>query len=1564
MKSPRLSRLALTALCCVLVAPAMADVGAEAETRPVPMPRRDRPFLLVDAPRRFLPTEAAAVRIQLRGQGRVRVGIFRVRDPEDALGLAGERQGTSVASTSLGAEAEELWAARRTGLPVRGRSLSLVRTRDARMVAARRPRRVHEEGEVYDSNDEQDEVATSWVQREGWSVRRLGLGRLPAGVYLVRVHSAAWATTAILSVGELVLLARRGDAHDTLLVTAGDGAPQAGVLVRSVSSGGEHTARTDIRGRARLPATDASSARFVARRGADVAWSDVSHARLDACDPRVYLATGRPVYRDGETVHLRGHVRGCDATGAYVPLADEPVHLDNVAPDQSDIVSTDADGNFVARVQASGGRIGAEARGQWHYRAVQLDHRTLPTRALTVHVDRPYAVQGDVVEVRVADEDGGWPSRRNAVLNTPVGRFVETIGPGTPALFHVTVPPSTEGLRRFELVASVTDGRRVTMSTAELWVGASPTVLELHADREHATSGESVAVTLHAADLGGAPSPGRVSLALFESVDGNEARGRRRWSGAALVAATGSVAQRVPLSGRGPWLLEARRGAATAELVLWARPRPPQLSRRGDLAILPRAARVSPGEPLAVDVRLPPGAGRAWVTLEQGSVWQDAIVTGSGRVRRVVLPTGPEARGMATVVVSHIAHGHVRTASATVEVTTSEPVSLSLRSDSRLYSEGAKAHVVLEARTEAGLPTDGVVSLWMADAGYWELGQETYPLPGPYLRLPGRMASAGDSATPQGYGAEEGRVLPEAAMSWNGRRLSQSTYRHGWGYGGELVTARARGRFDRVAMAFARAAGLRSAWVCPEAVRAQGTVALEVQDLPWDMVALAIADQTGTSVERRGDRLRFECGSGGAGLNSLGTSGHGSGAGGMGVGLGTLGNTREERLEGTLHFVGLRRLGPDGRLELDVDLPSHPGRWRLEAITIADDGGGERAHAIVHTTRAVQAWLDMPQRLRAGDEASSILRIVAPTLARGSARVDLRPRGVVVAGTWPRTVSLDDAGRAEIPLTMSAPNPGLARVALRVSTAAGRDSVRTHIRVETRAFERPVSLRSLVGPGATDVHLSLPELQEAAQLNIEVDSDVGASIDEAEGALRRPRWHMPAMRVDRLRSLRALVDAAALQERRQPSDTRRAVATVPRVDPARATGHRIATPSPRRSRLEHAHRAEAAALARMQSSTGAVSFWGSGPDSTLLTLTALHALGELATEPRWQSAWDEVRRRVAEHALMDLEAALAANVLAARESESDRALAAALLARPQAGESIDASAYRAAAAELLGDEAAESAAVADLERLVAERSGSLARPIPCRGPAFFRCYGAWGERAELARGARALLRLRGRGARSLAVAAARWLASQGPLERYLIWGAGVEADELALTSALVSEDPASDTLAVLVDGQRFRLVQGRVLISRHARDVIVRLPPRAGRLVWLRVDGTVESRPPTSTLGNVALSRGFEQVDGQWFVHVQAQLPRPVRGLQLDIELPSGLALGAGVRAPEGARLAALEGGLRLNYRRHAGGRLSVRLPLVVLGAGRYHVGPTQLRTETDGAWGATPIAELRIPGR
>lgn len=352
-----------------------------------------RPFLLVDAPRRFLPTERARVRVQLQEGGSARLALFRVTDTDAVLAVAGARTGATIAASPLGGEAETVLAAS-SALPRSGARLALLRDERLRMPASRGARDVVDEAEVHDSNEEEEaDVATHWGHAGGWSVRNVDLGRLEPGLYLVRVHAGPWAATAIVSVGELVVLARRGDREDVVLVSGPMGEPARGISVRALAAGRE-LARgvTDALGAVHLPAHDALDVRFVAEKSGDVAWADVAHARLAPCDPRVYVATGRPLYRVGEKVYVRGQVRGCDAHGRYVGLPRESVQLSSppstgsrpstgARPSSRAVsVTTDAHGNFVAELAVESETLVATHRGRRHERRLRIDSLSLPRR--------------------------------------------------------------------------------------------------------------------------------------------------------------------------------------------------------------------------------------------------------------------------------------------------------------------------------------------------------------------------------------------------------------------------------------------------------------------------------------------------------------------------------------------------------------------------------------------------------------------------------------------------------------------------------------------------------------------------------------------------------------------------------------------------------------------------------------------------------------------------------------------------------------------------------------------------------------------------------------------------------------------------------------------------------------------------------------------------------------------------------------------------------------------------------------------------------------------------------
>ncbi|HMI89759.1 MAG TPA: hypothetical protein VK509_00270, partial [Polyangiales bacterium] len=269
--------------------PTARSTAVPIASQALPLVPPERPFLLVDAPRRFRSGGDAQLRVQLRGGGGARVALYRVIDRGAVLALAGARQGAAIAGSALGAEAEALIGGD-APLPRTGRQLELLRVQAASLFAPRGARQIgwSSEDEVYDSNESQeDDVATYWVRAGGWSVRNVELGRLPAGLYLARVYAGPWATTALLSVGELTLLARRGDREDVVFVSDAMGVPQPGIEVRATTNGRElGRGRSDARGELRLPASDAGSVRFAIERGDDVVWADVAHARLGPCDPR------------------------------------------------------------------------------------------------------------------------------------------------------------------------------------------------------------------------------------------------------------------------------------------------------------------------------------------------------------------------------------------------------------------------------------------------------------------------------------------------------------------------------------------------------------------------------------------------------------------------------------------------------------------------------------------------------------------------------------------------------------------------------------------------------------------------------------------------------------------------------------------------------------------------------------------------------------------------------------------------------------------------------------------------------------------------------------------------------------------------------------------------------------------------------------------------------------------------------------------------------------------------------------------------------------------------------
>ncbi len=1542
-------RPALLSALLVLTTPARAwnptDVG-------LPFNRPERPFLLVDAERRMLPGAPASVRVQLRGGGTVRVATFRLRDPEPWARRAQEPDGIAIAGDAVGHTCEALLRTQGP-LPRRDGALELVRDESLTLTPPAAVRRTPGvETEAYDSSDsDEGSVETRWVHAGRWSDQRVSLGVLPEGLYLVRVHAGAYAASALVSVSDLTLLVRRGDRHDVVATATADGTPLPNVEVSVSAPSGDGLVRspTDAHGELRLDAADAFQRRFVAHRGDAWAWADASHARLDACDVRVYLDPGRPVFRRGETLHLRGHARAC-VNGRDVPLARVSVTVqdhDAPHPTPSTTMLTDADGNFVTEYSVETTELRALVRGRSHVRTIVIDDRALPPRALVVTADRGFAAAGETVRVRASDDAGRWPTEATVTFELMGQRRQATVGPDHAAEVSFVVAGVNESAHREVVTASLAHDGRITQAQTEVWTGRNPVLLHVES-----AGGGSPVVWTRAENLGGEALARGLSLRVFGS-DGNRAVGAARWSGRVETAASGDARAEVQLPGAGPWwvtVADERGEAAETGTVVWERERPPGLGSRGSLSVRPSRAVVVAGESLPVDVTRP-ARGATWVTLEQSGVWASAwIPAGPPRAGQAwwqaVLGVPADASGGASVVATHLAAGAVEGATVVAGVSAAPPLALRVETDARVYAEGARMHAVVTARSPDGAPRDGVLSLWLADAGYWDLSEERYPAVDAMLMIPGRPASGADSARPRHWGADEGRHLDPHAH-WDGHDLPNVTRYDAWNAGGNLVTFDARGTFGALANALARAAGLRSAVVCESRARTLGTASLDATDVPWDLLADRVATRTDTHAWVSGDVLHLSCEAGpSVGFGGLG-SGSGYGAGGGGRGSGTI--AREQRLEGDLFFLGARHLGASGRLELDIPLPAHPGRWRLQALAIDERGRGDRAFAVVATSRALTASVDAPTMLRPGDRSSGGLTVHAPSLAGQRVEVVLEGEGVTLESA-PGVVTLDARGDARVAFTVTATRAGAATIVGRARVGSAQDAVRAGITVRDDDAVQPMALRYTVAGEATDVDVAVPALSRVGELRVSVDTGAVAQVDEALASLSTPRWAVPFAMVERLASLQTLssvIDALPEAQRRERS-----------------------------ARVRSALVSMEAQLRSMRGADGAVGWWRTSPSSGWVTATLLVGLGPDAHGAAWRDAWTFLRERAA--VAHGDEAARIVEALATSRTADDQGLSRALLAGLAAETTLSLDATRGAyVAARRRDRTTAARWSARLTTAVEAVLGARPR-VTCGAAPWFVCYG---REQQWAGEARAMAALVSGDAASVELRArmAAWLAAR-PASTASWWWGSSDADVAALRVRLTSAAGASTRFTVRVGGRE--VAQGdaahpATLTVREAGTLLVSLAASPGRLARVGIDGALALAPVTAPTGTVALERRIDVTAEGPSLALRWTLAREATGVELVVPLPAGVEVArmAGGRArvrateqelvwwggldrgPSALRptIERRDGALVLRMDRLNAGAHALTLPLVASATGHFTAGGAWLRSDDPTVWSVTP---------
>ncbi|MBL8600868.1 MAG: hypothetical protein JNK72_02995 [Myxococcales bacterium] len=1546
--------LSLVLLTGLATAQHVAREPASGEGSLLPLASPRRGFLLLDAERTVVPGRPASVHVQLRGGGPLRLSVFQVEDPLALVRRPPAPDGLALAQGPYGAAAERLVAQGQIGR--RDGGLALRADRTVNLVATPPRDAVSDEQDAYDNTDDAlSGVETRWVRAGAWADTEVPLGPLPEGVYLVQARAGAFVAHTLVNVSALVTLLRRGDARDVAVVADAQGVPQTGVSVRAYGDDAQPVVRqSDAAGLVAWPAQESVSVQVVAHRGQSWAWARANHARLALCDTRVYLDVGRPAFRVNERLHVRGHLRGCSGQEEG-PLAHRRVTLFNEASAAEGVsVESDARGDFEAELAVRSTYLGAAVDGARHVRTITLDSRALPARALRVDVDRAVASSGDEVTVRVSDDAGGWPWPA-AVTVTLFGQSVRSmVGPGQPGTARFRVPAMREVLRR-EVVHALLSmpGHMVTAET-QLWVGHAARVLEVRALTALGRTGEPAAVQIRAEDLAGRQVEQQVRVEVLGS-DGNRPVGAVRWASALrLAAGAGAAAPQyeVSLPGEGPWWVRARSldsAAVEASTVIWDRLRRPAMGGPGLQIQSQETARVA-GESLGF-VMSRPARGATWVTFEQSGVlasrWVASLGSASPSRWEMALPEG--ARGGVSLVATHIRDGSVAVASARVEAEAVRPLVLSLGAPGRVFDTGQTVRLQLETRDDRGAPRDAVVSLWLADEGYWELAEERYPMPDQLLQLPGRPASAADSSHIVAYGADEGRMLDPVAL-WNQEQLPLLTRYHIWASGASLVTFSETATLPLLAQALARAAGLTGApVVCPARAAAVGRASLVVRDVPWDLLAAQIAAKTETFASVRRGVLHLDCTEPtdlAPNVGGLGGSGTGSGYGGCSGGRNTV---REQTLEGDLFFLGRVSTGPTGVRVVEVPMPAVPGRWRLQALAIDGHGRGDRRALSWATSRAVVARMGLPRSLRVGDEVQVSLDVTAPTLASQTLALRLEAEGVAVRGL-PSELRLDPRGEGHLEGALSANAVGQAHLRAQLTDATGRvvDAVQNHIAVFDDMRAVPWATQLWLDEAQGEHRVTLPAMQGATQLHVQLDDGLDDAVSEALAQLAEPRWLVPGLWVDRLESFAAL---AGLEGRLNE-----------------AQQHEIAA----------GWRSTAAALQGLSTRQEGLGWWRGAPASLALTARLLSAL-----PPRsqgWSRLWGYLRANA--EAAAGPDRVYAAEALSRGDAASDRALAARLLAAAAHDETLSlALVARAVSAErTLGARRAS----AWPERLGRAFDATLADPqeSPCGGPVWWLCMAREGTRTALIEAARALDSV---GALDAPRKAQLWRWLRGHPQRGGGWVRSGEGGAWAMLLATLrgrAEEPRV----------RFELLSGAEGLAQfegRAPQTVPLSGPGPLTLRWV-ASGPVRAR--------VRLSASLPLADGAWVegpvpltravrltptptMTLQWRLPHAVDGVTLDVPLPTGgsVARRAGasfavLSATGGlgftdaldlspgsrwAEVALDEGRLHLDLGRLNAGEHTVEVPLVIEQSGRLQAGRAILQSFDGSLWGVTAPIEI-----
>ncbi|MGZ9809070.1 alpha-2-macroglobulin family protein [Pseudoroseicyclus sp. H15] len=135
-------------------------------------------------------------------------------------------------------------------------------------------------------------------------------------------------------------------------------------------------------------------------------------------------------------------------------------------------------------------------------------------------------------------------------------------------------------------------------------------------------------------------------------------------------------------------------------------------------------------------------------------------------------------------------------------------------------------------------------------------------------------------------------------------------------------------------------------------------------------------------------------------------------------------------------FAGPVRVGADGRAEVGFDLPAFNGTVKLMAVAWSATGVGQASDEVVVRDPVVLS-ATLPRFLSPGDSSRLLLELTHAEGPVGEATVEVSANGLSVAGPTTLTAELTEGGRWVQSLGITAGDPGLATLDIRITTPGG-----------------------------------------------------------------------------------------------------------------------------------------------------------------------------------------------------------------------------------------------------------------------------------------------------------------------------------------------------------------------------------------------------------------------------------------------------------------------------------------------------------------------------------------------